>query len=118
MTEEHKDKNLLTLVPNRIREFEMEGEKAVILLPRFSSGWPSRHIQPRLKKPTMRVRLDEIGTMVWQLVDGKRTVMEITELIGERFGKRVIPPHERVGIFITMMKNEGMIKLEDPEDVS
>ena len=105
MTEEHKDKNLLTLVPNRIREFEMEGEKAVVLLPRFSSGWPARHIQPRLKKPKMKVKLDEI-------------VMEITEIVGERFGERVTPPHERVGMFITMMKNEGMIKLEDPEDGS
>ncbi len=115
---EKKDKNLLTLVPNRIREFEMEGEKAVILLPRFSSGWPARHIQPRLKKPTMKVKLDEIGTMVWELVDGRRTVLEITEKVGERFGERVTPPHERVGMFVTMMKTEGMIELKDPEDVS
>ena len=117
MTEE-KGKNLLTLIPNRIREFEMEGEKAVVLLPRFATGWPSRHIQPRLKKPTMKVKLDEIGTMIWQLIDGKKTVMEITEKVGARFGERVDPPHQRVGIFITMMKNEGMIKLEDPEDDS
>lgn len=115
---EQKDKNLLTLVPNRIREFEMEGEKVVVLLPRFSSGWASRHIQPRLKKPTMKVKLDEIGTMVWQLIDGRRTVMEITEKVGEHFGERVTPPHERVGMFVTMMKNEGMIALMGPEDVS
>ncbi|NOZ13224.1 MAG: PqqD family protein [Acidobacteria bacterium] len=117
MTEE-KAKNLLTLIPKRIREFEMEGEKVVILLPRFATGWPARHIQPRLKKPNMKVKLDEIGTLVWQLIDGHRTVMDITEEVGERFGERVNPPHQRVGIFITMMKNEGMIKLEDPDDDS
>ncbi len=115
---EQKDKNLLTLVPDRLRDFEMEGEKAVILLPRFASGWSSRHIQPRLKKPTMKVELDEIGTMVWQLIDGHRTVMDITEKVGAHFGERVNPPHVRVGMFITMMKNEGMIELKDPEDVT
>ncbi len=117
MTEE-KDKNLLTLIPIRIREFEMEGEKAVILLPRFSSGWPARHIQPRLKKPNMKVQLDEIGTLVWQLIDGHRTVMDIAEEVEKQFGERVNPPHKRVGMFVTMMKNEGMITLRDPEDVS
>ena len=107
---------MMTLVPQRIRDFEMNGEKAVVLLPRFSSGWAARHIQPRLKKPYMKVSLDDIGTLIWSLVDGKRTVFDIMKVVEEQFKERIDPAPERMGVFITMMKNHGMIELKDPED--
>ena len=113
---EQQGKNLLELIPVRIQDFEMNGEKVIILLPKFRSGFGKRFIQPRLKTKHFRIELDEIGSAFWQEIDGKQNVMQIASVLQNRFGDRIAPVYDRLTLFIANMVDGDMIRLEDPHD--
>lgn len=67
-------------------------------------------MQKLLKKPRFsQVHLDEIGSFVWQKIDGKRTVKQIADLLGEHFGNAVNPLYPRCATYISMLKKYGFI---------
>ena len=82
-----KKQNLFDLVPTISEHIttEKEGELSVITFPRFRSKFMQKFFVPRNKSKTIRIRLEEHGTAVWNLIDGKRTVKEIAELLAEHF---------------------------------
>jgi len=110
-----EDQNLLTLVPVQNQESEVNGEKVIILLPKFRHPWLRRVIVPRLKKPFFRIELDEIGSAVWQAMDGKRTVQEIASILQDRFGDGIEPVYDRLGIFLSSMLDGDMIRFAETE---
>ena len=57
---------ILDRIPMRSRDFLVEDEKIVVLVPRFD-GPLGRWITRRLSNPCYRVRLDRFGTEVWNL---------------------------------------------------
>lgn len=103
--------NLLELVPQRVAKWEEKDGRIIILKPKFTHPWAVKNILPRLRKPYYRVKLDEIGSAVWQLCDGQRTVKEIGELLAQNFGDRIEPLYERLGYFFQMLERQRFIKL-------
>lgn len=64
----------------------------------------------RQPSPDIHVRLEEHGTAVWELIDGKRTVRQIIEELAEHFD------HEenyesRITAYITQLQKDGFVKL-------
>lgn len=103
--------NLLNVIPCRGEHIitETEGELSVIAFPRFKRAWVRKYFLPKGMSPYIRVRLEEHGTAVWSLIDGKRTVEEIIQSLADHFG------HEenyesRITIFITQLRKDGFIK--------
>ncbi|MCP2619715.1 PqqD family protein [Candidatus Aminicenantes bacterium AC-334-K16] len=109
--EEIQPFNLLDLVPQRVAKWEEVDERVIILKPKFTHPWAVKNILPRLRKPYYRVKLDEIGSAVWRLCDGRRTVKEIGELLTQTFGEQVEPLYERLGYFFQMLERNRFIKL-------
>jgi hypothetical protein len=106
--------NLLDFVPSRCIDCETaEDGRVVLLRPKFLRGLLARWVQPHLGKPFYRIRLDEVGSAVWSLVDGRRNVGEIAEAIGRSFGPRVEPPHERVGLYLRELEKGRMIRFQE-----
>ena len=81
--------SLLDAVPVRCGHIttEWEGEYAVLAYPRFKYEWMRRLLLPKGMSPDIRVRLEEHGTAVWNLIDGQRTVREIISLLAGHFGE-------------------------------
>ena len=105
--------NYLDLVPRRLVGHETDAdERAVLLRPKFVSGLWAKLLQPRMPRPFFKVRLDEIGTATWEAIDGARTVGEIADLLGERFGGRVDPKIERCARFIRSLERGAMVAVE------
>jgi len=103
--------NLLELVPSRIVNFELrESNLVTILAPRFRNGIFKKLFQPRLKKPFLKVDLDEIGSEVWLLCDGKRNIKEIGEKLKEKFAEKIEPCYERLSIFFKQLENARFIE--------
>ena len=103
--------NLLELVPSRTVDFELrESNLVTILAPRFKNGIFKKLFQPRLKKPFLKVDLDEIGSEVWLLCDGKRNIREIGERLKEKFAERIEPCYERLSIFFKQLENARFIE--------
>lgn len=108
-------RNLLEMVPCRAAEDRVEPSGLVtVLRPKFVSGPFARWVQPRLRKPHYNVHLDELGTRVWGLIDGERTVEEIAEALREQVGD-LEQDVDRLAAFLTELEGGGMIRYRDGE---
>jgi len=112
------DINLLELIPERIVGSET-GEDGLVTIqaPRFHNRVLKRLIEPRLKRPHMMLRLDEIGTAVWEQIDGERNVREIGAILREAFGDKIEPCHDRLAVFFTQLELSQFIRYRNLEEV-
>ena len=104
-------KNLFDLVPYISEHIttEKEGELSVITFPRFRSKFMQKYFVPKKRSAMLRIRLEEHGTAVWDLIDGKRTILEISEMLAEHFN------HEnryeyRVADYFVQLYKQGFVK--------
>lgn len=51
---------------------------------------------PQYKK----IELDQFGSTVFLLIDGKRTVKEIGEILDSKYGEKIHPLYERLLLFL------------------
>ena len=104
--------NLLDTIPvcaGDVRT-EWEGEYAVLILPRFRKAWMQRWLLPKSLSPYVRMQLEEHGTAVWRLIDGKRTVREIVGFLVSHFeGDETYP--SRVAAYLMQLQKDGFIRL-------
>ena len=107
--------NLLDTVPVPCSHVltEWEGECAVLVLPRFKQKWMQRWLLPKSVSSYIRVELEEHGTAVWQLIDGKRTVGEIIVLLSPHFNGEE-NYSSRVTTYLMRMQRDGIIRLITP----
>ncbi len=105
--------NLLDVIPFRSENITAEKGSdgtVTIAFPRFKYEWMRRFLLPKGMSPDIHVRLEEHGTAVWELIDGKRTVRQIIEELAEHFD------HEenyesRITAYITQLQKDGFVKL-------
>jgi hypothetical protein len=103
--------DMRTIVPVHNVEYEVEESGNVtILKPKFTSKFSQKYITPRMKYPYYMIHLDEIGTTVWNCINGERTAVEIGDKLHEDLGEKIEPVFERLGMFLAKMKNENFIK--------
>lgn len=107
--------NLLEVIPCRSEQItaEREGETIVLSFPRFKHLWMQRFLVPKGMSKELRVRFEEHGTAVWELIDGQRTVGEIIEKLADYFLNET-GYESRISIFLYQMQKDGFIKLMTP----
>ena len=75
-----------------------------------NKGFYNRLAQKFFKRPKVSyISLDEYGSFVWQQMDGKRNVYEISKLVSERFGKDAEPVVERLVKYIQILYQNKFI---------
>jgi hypothetical protein len=99
---------MLDLVPKKTMKWK-RGDKVSIVVPRARNIIGKHFIDALGLKATYRVNLDEYGSAVWNLCDGKKTVEQIGDELKKNYGKTVEPVYERLAIFIGILKREGLI---------
>ena len=80
--------NLLDVIPFRSENITAEKGSdgtVTIAFPRFKYEWMRRFLLPKGMSADIHVRLEDHGTAVWELIDGKRTVRRIIEELAEHF---------------------------------
>ncbi len=107
-------RNIAFCVPRACVGHEADDEPGTVrlLVPRFRASW-LQWLQKRLRKPHIKVKLDEIGSAVWQLIDGKRMVVEIGEELERHFGEKIHPTNERLGFFFSHLRRNKFVELEE-----
>ena len=104
-SKQNTEVNLWELIPVRKFEFEKsENELVTILIPKFTNKFLVQHLMPRLKYPFIKIKLDEIGSAVWNEIDGKKKVGEIADILEKKFGEKIQPIEERLSKFFTQLK--------------
>ena len=101
--------------PRRLLEWREEDGRCVLLRPRFGPSRPGRWLAGLAGDPHYRIRLDEVGTLIWKACDGCTSLAEIAQAMRSAFGKRVEPADERLGRFVRRMLKGRMIAVEEPD---
>ena len=86
--------------------------QVVVLQPRFNSGLLGRLLQPRLKeaKKYLRIPLEERGSLLWNLMDGRRTTGEIADAFRREFPNENDQLPERVATYLYQMADNNLIR--------
>jgi len=101
--------------PRRLLEWCEEDGRCVLLRPRFGTTRAARWVAGLWADPHYRIRLDEVGTLVWKACDGHTSLADIVGRMRERFGDRVEPADQRLSQFMRKMLKGRMIAVDRDE---
>ncbi len=101
--------------PRRLLEWFEEDGRCVLLRPRLRSTRLARWVERFGGDPHYRIRLDEVGSLVWQACDGRTSLAQIAHRMRDRFGDRVEPVDQRLAQFVQSLLKGRMIALEPLE---
>lgn len=103
--------NLLDVVPcyGKHIKAERKGECIVLAFPRFKNEWVQRFLIPKGISKELHISLEEYGTVVWEMIDGQRTVREIIGELAEYF-QYENGYESRISTFIYQLHKDGFIK--------
>lgn len=107
-----QSENYLDKKPLRNEALTWSAEDGQVTLEIENKGVWNTLAQKLLKKPRISyVHLDEMGSFVWPLLDGKTTVLEIGAAVEERFGDKAKPLYERLVRYFQILESYHFIHL-------
>jgi hypothetical protein len=106
-------RNLAAVAPVRLAAWrQKEDGRVVVQRPRPDSrglrGLLDR-VSFHLSMP--QIRLDAIGSLVWQQLDGRRTVSDVCAAVRGELGTAAEPVEERVGTFVGQLHKLELVDL-------
>jgi hypothetical protein len=108
--------NLLELVPHRVATWSEDGQKVVLQLPEPERSWRRPLALLSYKIWNKKVRLDEVGSFAWRMLDGRRTVAEVAEMLRQEFAEKAEPAEERLGVLVRMLHSGKLVTYEDRDE--
>lgn len=114
MKNKKQQTNYLEMIPVRNPEINWTtDDDGIITLEIENKGAANRIAQKLLKKPKITyIHLDENGSFVWPLIDGKRTVMDIAQLVDAQFGEAAKPLYERLVKFFQILESYHFAQMQ------
>ena len=103
--------NFLEIKPKRASNIRWSVRDEIVTLEIENKGLFNRLAQKFLKKPQVSfIHLDVMGSFIWQLSDGKLSIIEIGKLVQERFGEKANPLYERLSKYISILQSYGFLE--------
>lgn len=105
--------NYLELTPtiNCGHRIEENGNVSV-LVPRFESKVLNKMFY-RPGREFIPLKLDEIGSQTWLLIDGVKNVQQVCDELTEKLGEKVYPAEERVTKFLSQLYKHKFIQFTE-----
>ena len=104
--------NYLERIPVRNQGIEWTTDaqgKVTLNIP--NTGIFNKIAQKLFKKPPVTyVHLDEHGSFVWQIADGKRDIIALGEDVKAKFGDAAEPLYPRLAKFFKILESYGFIE--------
>ena len=107
-----KKDNFLDYIPIRTEKYLWDtDEEGTVTIYIENKGVFHRLAQMLLKKAKVsQIHLEKMGSFIWPLIDGKRTVYDIGQKVSEQFGDKAEPLYPRLTLYIRTLKEYGFIK--------
>lgn len=107
-------KNYLDFIPVHNEEFRAEtDEQGAVAILMENRGCFNAIAQKIFKKPKISyIHLDEMGSFIWPLMDGQRTVYDIAELVRDRFGDKADPLYDRLVQYMRNLESYQFIQMK------
>lgn len=108
--------DILPCIPVGNFDFETESDtgRIIVLRPKYISKWAEKFVMPLLKQKYFRVKLDELGSLVWKYCDGNNSVQELIGILQEHYGESQEQLAERLVKFIMHLQKQKFITLNCP----
>ncbi len=105
-------KNYLDKIPYRPHEIVWKAdEEGVVTLEIENRGFMNRVAQKLFRKPkTSFIHLDEMGSFLWGIMDGERSILDLGVLVEEHFGEKAHPLYERLAKYFMILDSYGFVK--------
>ncbi len=109
------EKNYLDFIPERSEHIEWRRlDDGTVQLTIRRTGFFNRVSQKIFRAPEYSyIDLDELGSCVWQQIDGGKTVHEIGQTVETEFGDSAAPVYERLVEFMKMLQNNNFIHIKN-----
>ena len=108
-------------VKNRqVLEEELEGGAMVLTYPLVIRPWlagVARRLGLQSREPlTRRLQLDEMGSLTWSLLDGKRTVQDVVDFLCRRYKLNRREAEVATTGFLRELGKRGLVGLQSPHE--
>ena len=103
--------NYLELIPFKIHESDIVNGLTNILIPKFKKEF-IQNLIPKSKSKHFRVKLDELGSSVWESIDGKKEVSEIINELSVKHDEKIHPAQDRIIKFLTQLYQSNFINFK------
>lgn len=104
--------NYLDRIPARKEGLAWKANsEGMVTLEIQNTGWANRLAQLLLGKPKVSyVHLDELGSFVWPLMDGKTDITALGKLVDAAFGEKAHPLYERLAQYFRILDSYHFIE--------
>ena len=115
MSRKKQKKNYLELIPERAERIVWEtGENGIVVLQVENTGVFNRIAQKLFKRPRYtKVHMDRYGSILWPLIDGEKTVLELADLQKQAFGEEVEPLYPRIVKYFQIVESYHFIRFKN-----
>lgn len=110
--------NYLDYIPVISKSCEYKiGEDGKVIIMVENKGVINTIAQKLFKRPRFtKVHLDKMGNFIWPLLDGERTIYDISVLVKERFGDEAEPLYNRLVQYLRNVESYGFIEIQKTDD--
>ena len=107
--------NYLDYVPRPNRLFQTSvNEAGHVEILTEHRGFYNKIAQKVFKKPRFsHIELDDLGTFIWNRMDGKKSIFEIGAYVKNQFGEKAEPLYERLSKFMKILHDQHYIVYEN-----
>lgn len=106
-----KRENYLERIPVRSKRVKWSVDDGMVTLDIDNRDVFHRIAQVLLKKSKVsHIHLDEMGSFLWPLLDGKKNIIELGELVKEEFGEKAEPLYERLAHYFQILDSYQFIQ--------
>ena len=107
------DDNLLDYIPEKNDELRWEEDEGVVLFVE-NRGWANFIAQKFFHRPRFsQIHLDEMGSFIWRIIDGNRSIYDISILVKEEFGDNAEPLYNRLVQYMRTLEAYSFIKFKN-----
>lgn len=102
--------NYLDYIPVISNKNTWSEESGIVTVHMVHRGFYASIAQKVFHRPRVsHIALDEQGSFIFPLIDGKRTVGDIALLVKEKFGDKAEPLYDRLVQYMQILRNNGFI---------
>lgn len=108
----NKKDNFMLYIPQKKHE-NWEERKGKVYLIFYHDKWIEKLARWLVKKSYVSdVELDDLGSSVWKLIDGKNTVYDLGKKLIDKYGDKCEPVYDRLTLYLRYLNRKGWISFE------
>ena len=116
MKKTKKDKrkeNYLDNIPYIPEDRKWEVKNGIVYVTQVNKGFYNTLAQKLFKTPrTSQIKLEGMGSFIWQQINGKRSIYEIGLLVASEYADKANPLYERLSQYMRTLETLEFIKFK------